>query len=163
MICAAVILFLALAITSPAQTLTTLYSFTGGTDGAYPDAGLVKGRDGNFYGTTQDGGVTYGTLFKLTLPGVGTTTAAVASNPYIGKGQAEKLSATVLARTGSPRGIVDFNDGFVLLGSANLDRLGVARLTVSNLSVGAHSITATYRGQNNFRESPSPTITVHVR
>ena len=32
--------------------LTTLYSFTGGNDGADPNAGLVQGSDGNFYGTT---------------------------------------------------------------------------------------------------------------
>jgi uncharacterized repeat protein (TIGR03803 family) len=36
--------------------LTTLYSFTGGNDGAYPDAGLVQGSDGYFYGTTDGGG-----------------------------------------------------------------------------------------------------------
>ncbi len=36
--------------------LTTLYSFTGGNDGAYPEAGLVQGTDGYFYGTTQYGG-----------------------------------------------------------------------------------------------------------
>ena len=39
-----------------AQTLSTLYSF-GGADGAWPEAGLVQGRDGNFYGTTQGGGI----------------------------------------------------------------------------------------------------------
>jgi hypothetical protein len=32
--------------------LTSLYSFTGGNDGANPVAGLVQGSDGNFYGTT---------------------------------------------------------------------------------------------------------------
>ena len=36
--------------------LTSLYSFTGGNDGANPYAGLVQGSDGNFYGTTYDGG-----------------------------------------------------------------------------------------------------------
>ena len=36
--------------------LTSLYSFTGGNDGADPHAGLVQGSDGNFYGTTAYGG-----------------------------------------------------------------------------------------------------------
>ena len=36
--------------------LTSLYSFTGGNDGANPYAGLVQGSDGNFYGTTCYGG-----------------------------------------------------------------------------------------------------------
>ena len=35
--------------------LTSLYSFTGGNDGATPLAGLVQGSDGNFYGTTYGG------------------------------------------------------------------------------------------------------------
>ena len=48
--------------------LTTLYSFTGGIDGAYPDAGLVQASDGGFYGTTYSGGLGgYGTVFRLTI------------------------------------------------------------------------------------------------
>ncbi len=39
----------------PAQTLTTLHSFDG-EDGSYPAAGLVKGTDGDLYGTTELGG-----------------------------------------------------------------------------------------------------------
>src|SRR5208282_1590558 len=35
--------------------LSTLYSFTGGTDGRNTDAGLVQGSDGYFYGTTYYG------------------------------------------------------------------------------------------------------------
>ena len=150
---------------TPTGTLTTLHSFTGGTDGGNSGSGLVQGSDGNFYGTTQTRfqmTTGYGVVFKLQLRGVSTRTAAVASNPYIGYGKAEKLSATVLARTGSPRGIVDFNDGLALLGSAHLDHLGVAHLTISNLSVGSHSITATYLGQNNFLGSTSAAITVRV-
>jgi uncharacterized repeat protein (TIGR03803 family) len=49
-------------------TLTSLYSFTGGNDGAYPEAGLVLGGDGSFYGTTQGGGQgAAGTVFRLTI------------------------------------------------------------------------------------------------
>jgi uncharacterized repeat protein (TIGR03803 family) len=48
--------------------LASLYSFTGGNDGAYPNAGLVQGSDGNFYGTTANGGGGgAGTVFRLTV------------------------------------------------------------------------------------------------
>jgi uncharacterized repeat protein (TIGR03803 family) len=58
---------------TPAGVLTTLVSFTG-TNGEYPEAGLVQGGDGNFYGTTESGGNNgYGTVFRMTPAGVLTT------------------------------------------------------------------------------------------
>src|ERR1017187_3502852 len=48
--------------------LTTIYRFTGGTNGAAPHGALVQGNSGalNFYGTTQDGGVSNtGTAFSI--------------------------------------------------------------------------------------------------
>jgi uncharacterized repeat protein (TIGR03803 family) len=49
-------------------TLTSLYSFSGGNDGGNPEAGLVQGSDGSFYGTTYDGGTNgMGTVFRLTI------------------------------------------------------------------------------------------------
>ncbi len=39
-----------------AQTLTVLYTFTGGTDGGGPEAGLIRDAGGNLYGTTTFGG-----------------------------------------------------------------------------------------------------------
>jgi uncharacterized repeat protein (TIGR03803 family)/T5SS/PEP-CTERM-associated repeat protein len=60
--------------TATAQTLTTLYSFPGGSNGALPWADLVQGSDGNFYGTTAWGGPNDdGTVFKITPQGTLTT------------------------------------------------------------------------------------------
>jgi uncharacterized repeat protein (TIGR03803 family) len=53
--------------------LTTLYSFcaqTGCTDGKEPIAGLVQATNGNFYGTTSQGGANnFGTVFEITAEG----------------------------------------------------------------------------------------------
>jgi len=58
---------------TPAGTLTTLATFTG-ANGAGDFAGLVRGSDGNFYGTTMGGGSSnLGTVFKMTPAGVLTT------------------------------------------------------------------------------------------
>jgi uncharacterized repeat protein (TIGR03803 family) len=59
-------------------TLTTLHSFAG-SDGAQPQGGLVRGSDGNFYGTTTTGGPGHdansgsGTIFMITPLGALTT------------------------------------------------------------------------------------------
>ncbi len=41
---------------TPGGTETVLYSFAGGGDGQHPYAGVIQGSDGNFYGTTYQGG-----------------------------------------------------------------------------------------------------------
>jgi uncharacterized repeat protein (TIGR03803 family) len=47
-----------------------LHAFTGEDgDGANPVAGLVRARDGNFYGTTAAGGSGHGTVFRITPDG----------------------------------------------------------------------------------------------
>jgi len=57
--------------------LTTLYSFCAQsrcTDGEYPYAGLVQATNGDFYGTTNQGGASNGgTVFKITPSGTLTT------------------------------------------------------------------------------------------
>jgi uncharacterized repeat protein (TIGR03803 family) len=59
---------------TPSGSLTTLYSFTGGSDGSGPYAGLVQGADGNFYGATAGGGNgSVGTVFQITSSGSLTT------------------------------------------------------------------------------------------
>jgi uncharacterized repeat protein (TIGR03803 family) len=61
---------------TPGGALTTLYSFCSESncpDGQFPNAALVQGTDGNFYGTTSEGGGTGGTVFKITPDGQLTT------------------------------------------------------------------------------------------
>jgi uncharacterized repeat protein (TIGR03803 family) len=55
-------------------TETTLYSFTGGADGALPYSGVTFDAEGNLYGTADQGGMDgYGTVFELTPSGKGWT------------------------------------------------------------------------------------------
>jgi uncharacterized repeat protein (TIGR03803 family) len=66
-------LILASAALVEAQTIQTIYSFTGGSDGASPSL-LTLGSDGNLYGTTASGGSSdAGTVFKVTTNGTLTT------------------------------------------------------------------------------------------
>jgi uncharacterized repeat protein (TIGR03803 family) len=58
---------------TPSGTETILYSFAGGSDGEHPYAGVIQGNDGNFYGTTYQGGSSgFGTVFKITPSGIET-------------------------------------------------------------------------------------------
>ena len=80
---------------APDGTLTTLHSFDY-TDGFYlygvGEGGLVQGSDGNFYGTTDSGGMSEncslafgcGTVFKITPGGVLTTLHNFAGYPTDG-------------------------------------------------------------------------------
>jgi uncharacterized repeat protein (TIGR03803 family) len=58
----------------PSATLSTLYAFVNATaDGLYP-SDLVQGIDGNFYGSTPDGGTDFkGTIYRITPTGTKTT------------------------------------------------------------------------------------------
>ncbi len=73
-------------------TLTTLYSFcslSGCPDGNFPASRLIMGSDGNFYGTTEDGGTASssrcsdnacGTIFQITPGGALTTLFSFCTN-----------------------------------------------------------------------------------
>jgi uncharacterized repeat protein (TIGR03803 family) len=65
-------------------TESVLYSFTGGTDGSNPEAGLIFDAHGNLYGTTSQGGPTSavcgvgcGAVFKLARNADGTWAESV--------------------------------------------------------------------------------------
>jgi uncharacterized repeat protein (TIGR03803 family) len=85
---------------TPAGVLTTLVEFTGSAGshkGSSPHS-LVQGSDGNFYGTTENGGsftssnifFKSGTIFKMTPSGVMTTLVEFTGNGSSNKGQFPK-------------------------------------------------------------------------
>jgi uncharacterized repeat protein (TIGR03803 family) len=94
--------------------LTTLHRFTGGSDGGTPVPGLVFGKGGDLYGTTEyggDGG--NGTVFRL-KPATGHLTTILAfptaynnGNPYWPFG-ANPVSALLVGRNGVLYGTTPF-------------------------------------------------------
>ena len=78
--------FLLLTLTAPAQTLTVLHNFAGGSDGTYPSSGLVFDTQGNLYGVTSNGGnrecsglglVGCGVVYQLAPNGGGFTESVI--------------------------------------------------------------------------------------
>lgn len=68
-------------------------------------------------------------------------------------GQSVTFTATVAAvapGAGMPTGTVTFFDGVTPLGTVTLNGSGQATLSTSTLTTGAHTITATYSGDNSF-------------
>jgi uncharacterized repeat protein (TIGR03803 family) len=77
---------------SPTGSEMILHSFGGSpADGAYPLAGLVQGCDGNFYGTTYNGGTSTncsggcGTVFRISPSGTYTSLYSFGSSPSDGQ------------------------------------------------------------------------------
>jgi len=109
-------LFLVLSLSARTQTFNSLFSFDNG-DGADPYAGLIQGTDGNFYGTTEDGGANCGeggcgTVFKITPSGKLTTLYSFCSQsnctdgayPYAGLIQATDGNFYGTAQSGGANG-----------------------------------------------------------
>jgi uncharacterized repeat protein (TIGR03803 family) len=81
---------------------TLLHSFTGApSDGNFPNAGVVQGADGNFYGTTYEGGANggatgIGTVYKLIPASALTAPVALsASISQVSPGQSFTLTYAV--------------------------------------------------------------------
>jgi uncharacterized repeat protein (TIGR03803 family) len=97
-------LWTAMGIASQAQTFTTLHTFEN-SDGSFPYGALVQGLDGNFYGTTWEGGreICYngcGTVFKINPAG---TFATV--HEFVGTDGSWPQAGLILAANGNLYGV----------------------------------------------------------
>lgn len=93
-------------------TESTLYTFTGGADGATPLGALLIGANGILYGTTYDGGAHgYGTVFQL-APGTGSSWTLTTLYSFLGGTDGANPSAGLVlgASTGTLYGTT-FNGG----------------------------------------------------
>ena len=108
----------------------------------------VYGGDANF------GASTSAVLTQTVSKANSTTTIASNNNPSI-FGQNVTLRATV--SPSGATGTVQFFDGATLLGAPTLSS-GTASLSISTLSTGSHSITATYSGDAHYATSSSSAL-----
>jgi len=72
------------------------------------------------------------------------------------------FTATVTSSAGAPTGSVSFFDGSTALGSGTVSS-GVATFTTSSLTIGTHTITAVYAGDNNFTSATSASLSETVQ
>ncbi|HLJ95305.1 MAG TPA: DUF4214 domain-containing protein, partial [Gemmataceae bacterium] len=100
-----------------------------------------------------------------TVSSAATTITLTPSGNTLSPGQAVTFTATVQAvppGSGTPTGMVTFQDAGVVLGTANIGPTGTASFTATSLASGTHSILATYSGDANFNVSASSPVTVTV-
>jgi hypothetical protein len=91
-----------------------------------------------------------------------TLSLAASPNPAY-TGQTVRLDAnTTPSGTTFPTGTVVFLEGAAVLGSGTLDSTGQASFSTSTLTVGTHTIIATYSGDSGFLPSTSQGISVVV-
>jgi uncharacterized repeat protein (TIGR03803 family) len=132
-------------IASPAQTLTTLYTFCSQgncANGSNPEGALIQGTDGNLYGTAELGGsrvCSYGcgTVFKITPSGMPTTLYTFCNQFPCADG-AEPTAALLQASDGNFYGTTAFGGGQTATVAM---AAGVARFSKSRLAVPSRRFT----------------------
>jgi Bacterial Ig-like domain (group 3)/MBG domain (YGX type)/FG-GAP-like repeat len=137
------------------DTVTVTYATAATTSsptGAYPITATIGGSDAATYAVT----VTPGTLTINKTASTLTLTAG--PNPALAQSSVSLTAQATSSTAGVPTGTVTFSDGDTVLGTAPLNAAGQAGYSTSNLSVGTHSITAVYGGDQNFIASTASPV-----
>jgi uncharacterized repeat protein (TIGR03803 family) len=137
--CLIVLLLAAIAVASPAQTFTTLFSFDKSNGGNPTFPSLVQGLDGNLYGTTPVGGKKQGgTVFRVTTGGMLATLYNFCAPKACPDGAVPK-GGVVLGTDGNFYGTAEFGGS---TGSGTAFKMTPAGLltTYSLVSVGSNPL-----------------------
>lgn len=141
---------------APGATCTLNVTFTPSTIGV---------RQGSI--SMANGTISIPSTVSLTGTAIGqpatTTVVTSTANPSILAASVTfAVSVTPSGGSGTPTGTVTIKDGSTTLATQSLVN-GQATFTTSSLSVGSHSITATYSGDTNFQGSTSTVLTQAVQ
>jgi len=125
--------------------VSPLYSFTNGSDGEFPDGGVIFDQAGNLYGTAQGGDTGYGTVYELTLGEFGWTENTIFD----------------LGNHGSaPVGSLVFDEYGNLFGATRLDSVGMGFLPGTLYEIKESSGTWTKSYEYDFySENPQAGVT----
>jgi hypothetical protein len=142
--------------TSPAATATLKILAGYLSPGTY-SLTVSYGGDSNFLGSST-------TMNLQVLVAAASTTTILNMPPVAYQGQNVTFQTTVTSPAGVPPGTVSFQDGTTSLGSVPVDSSGNASISLSNLSLGSHSITAVYSPTDNltYAASQSQTTTLLI-
>jgi len=93
------------------------------------------------------------------------TQATLASNANpVALGAAITFTTVVSnSLTTAPTGAVNFFDGTVQIGTANLNATATAAISIATLAAGSHTITAIYGGDSQNAAATAPALTENVR
>jgi hypothetical protein len=161
--------------TTPIQTSLTLANFTSNPIAAvytYSNANLTQIVAGTPVAVVSNAlnynfpaySATVFVFTPQTSSPAATTTTLSASPTQATSGQAITFTATVAPKSGSATltGTVAFNDGSTQIGTVSLNSSASATFNTPTLSVGSHSIAATYSGDANFAASTSAPVSVTI-
>jgi hypothetical protein len=120
-------------------TKTTLYSFSGGSDGSRPYNGLTADGAGNFYGTTNTGGTeNAGTIYKLSPPKKGRPWTLTTLHEFVGTDG-----------TGTPNSTLTLGANGILYGSAIAGTGAVYAFDPAGVNGGSLSVIYNFQGLND--------------
>jgi len=124
------------------------------TQGTHNITAIYNG-DANFLGSTSQ------PLAQTVNQALQATSTALISNPNPSTA-AQSVTFTASVTPASATGTVQFKDAANTLGAPVAVSGGIASLSTTSLAIGAHNITASYSGDNNFLPSASPVLTQTV-